>query len=1149
MGTEFKIHLPRPHAKQIPFITESYKRKIIRGGRRGGKTKGAGIFAVKKFLAGKRILYAPPTTDQLQRFWVTVTRALHEPTEKKILYKNETEHIIEVPGTENRIRAKTAWNADTLRGDYADVLILDEWQLMNEGAWEYVGAPMLLDNDGDAIFIYTPPSLHSRSISKADDPQHAAKMYKKALEDTSGRWKAYHFTSHDNPHISKAALSEITNDMTALAYRMEIMAEDIDQAPGALWTRKTIDDYRVLKAPHDLARIVVGVDPSATSTGDEAGIIVAGTDGENVYILEDDSLQGSPLTWATAAVTAYHKFMADMVIAESNQGGEMVSQVISQVDSTVLVTLVHASRGKAEWLNNPILTTMGWKTFLTIKNGDMVFDHIGKPTPITLLPIHEAECAAVVFSDGTSNVYALEHEWKVLPTKQVRTFTNAMNADKDWARWNSAGKGNYPRALTEEMKAEAKRLRSEGLSWAKVATIIGSTIGSVRSAIHWFGKTNTCAKFVEKTTAEMMKDMTEGCGYLIPNSPPIEMEGTSYIDPYLLGLWLGDGCCGGAVLAQKTPEDTEKIKIELKDRGFDVVCRHGILYIKNMRWAFAGRDRKHLYEDEWMVRTDERIDLIRGLIDSDGTKKSNISISLTQSGYRIKSVLEPACDAMRSLGWGVNKPHHKITYREPAETITIHPLIVDCAGLLRKHINYIPHSSRYRTIVSIESVGMLPVRCISVNTDDHLYLSGRGLIATHNSTRAEPVAAQYERGKVHHVGTFPALEDELALWVPGDKSPNRLDACFIAGTLIETDKGSIPIEAIKVGDEILTRKGFKKVLNAGFTGMRKTVDLILSCGIILTGTKNHPIYTQERGFVELCNLKKSDTLLILPTTSSFITELHILAERDKNISIQNFDGQKNIINSIAKFGKTITGKSLVDMMSTILMIILSTILQKISNVFLKKNMRVNTRRIIERKDKNILRGFAHLPLFGMAAKKVVSGILFMVKKVGKIGKGLNWYVQNVVKNISTLVIIRLIGFVPAYACQGLMNEHTDIGKSENALFVGKNLASKKAKIKKLVPAHVVLSQEIFTSKPVYNLEVEETHEYFANGILVHNCVWALTSLMLGEGQQSAVVDTTYVKDPRDWPGQQQINIPGDTPLDQAKRTNEEHMNYIEDTRG
>lgn len=345
MTSNLQVTLLTPHRQQLRFMRSPAKRKIIRAGRRSGKTVGVSIYAVEKFLAGWRVLYATPTSDQIGRFWAEVTRALAEPIRAGVFRKNETEHLIERVGTEQRIRAKTAYNADTLRGDYADLLILDEWQLMDEDAWETVGAPMMLDRNGEAVFIYTPPSLHSRSVNKARDPQHAAKMFKRARADESGRWAAFHFTSHDNPYLHKQALDEVTKDMTALAYRMEIEAEDVDEAPGALWTRAVIEAGRVLKAPA-LARVVVAVDPSATSSGDEAGIITAGRAADDYYTLADDSLQGSPLEWARAAVTAYHRMKADRIVAESNNGGEMVSTVIKQVDSTVPVKLVHASRGK-----------------------------------------------------------------------------------------------------------------------------------------------------------------------------------------------------------------------------------------------------------------------------------------------------------------------------------------------------------------------------------------------------------------------------------------------------------------------------------------------------------------------------------------------------------------------------------------------------------------------------------------------------------------------------------------------------------------------------------------------------------------------------------------------------------------------------------
>ena len=342
---ELLIKLPEPHAKQVKFIDSKAKRKVIRAGRRGGKTVGMAVLAVERFLAGHRVLYGAPTSDQVGRFWTTVTRALEAPIEAGVYTMNKTERILELPGTEQRIRAKTCWNADSLRGDYADELILDEFQLMSEDTWDTVGSPMLLDNNGNATFIYTPPSLRSRSASKATDPLHAMKLYKRAEEDKSGRWEVFHFTSMDNPHISKDALEEISQDMTSLAYRMEILAEDLDAAPGALWTREQIDASRLTQHP-DLERIVVGVDPTASSTGDEAGIVTAGMAGDEFYTIADDSRQGSPQEWATAAVAAYHRFNADCIVAEKNNGGEMVEAVIRQVDPRVNVKLVWASRGK-----------------------------------------------------------------------------------------------------------------------------------------------------------------------------------------------------------------------------------------------------------------------------------------------------------------------------------------------------------------------------------------------------------------------------------------------------------------------------------------------------------------------------------------------------------------------------------------------------------------------------------------------------------------------------------------------------------------------------------------------------------------------------------------------------------------------------------
>lgn len=355
MANEYTVHLPTPHPKQMAFLRCGKKRIVVKAGRRGGKTIGVSVLAVEKFLLGKRVLYAAPTQEQIDRFWETVKRALREPIEAGVFYKNETRHIIELVGSDQRIRAKTAWSADTLRGDYADVLILDEYQLMNEDAWEVVGAPMLLDNNGDAVFVYTPPSFRTAGTSKAKNKKHATAMFNRAKSDTSGRWQAFHFSSHDNPHISQEALSELTSDMTALAFRQEILAEDIDEIPGALWTRAMLDSTRLSAIP-DLDRIVVGVDPKSESgANSECGIVVAGAvytgTGKGrtcqVYILDDMSINGTPEQWGAQVVAAYNKWEADRIVAETNNGGEMVRSVLNVVEGGLPIHEVKASRGKA----------------------------------------------------------------------------------------------------------------------------------------------------------------------------------------------------------------------------------------------------------------------------------------------------------------------------------------------------------------------------------------------------------------------------------------------------------------------------------------------------------------------------------------------------------------------------------------------------------------------------------------------------------------------------------------------------------------------------------------------------------------------------------------------------------------------------------
>jgi phage terminase large subunit-like protein len=132
--------------------------------------------------------------------------------------------------------------------------------------------------------------------------------------------------------------------------RQELAGELLEDVEGALWSPSYFerDGFRVATAPA-CWRLVVAIDPAVTSTATsaESGIVVAGkTEAAEGYVLADLSLRGSPDQWARRAVAAYRDFRADRIVAEANQGGDLVASVLATVAPHVPVTLVHASRGK-----------------------------------------------------------------------------------------------------------------------------------------------------------------------------------------------------------------------------------------------------------------------------------------------------------------------------------------------------------------------------------------------------------------------------------------------------------------------------------------------------------------------------------------------------------------------------------------------------------------------------------------------------------------------------------------------------------------------------------------------------------------------------------------------------------------------------------
>jgi phage terminase large subunit-like protein len=228
----------------------------------------------------------------------------------------------------------TADEPDRLRGKQHTGLWCDElaaWRYQE--AWDQAMLGLRLGSNPQAVVTTTPrPSKLIKALM--DAPWTVT---------TSG-------TTYENRDNLAPAFFEriITKYEGTRMGRQELNAELLDDCPGAMWKLASIDDSRVKAAPA-LSRVVVAVDPAVTSNdkSDETGIVVCakGADGHG-YVLEDGSGKFTPLEWATRAVALYDKWGADRVVAEVNNGGDLVEANLRQVRKAVPFTAVRASRGK-----------------------------------------------------------------------------------------------------------------------------------------------------------------------------------------------------------------------------------------------------------------------------------------------------------------------------------------------------------------------------------------------------------------------------------------------------------------------------------------------------------------------------------------------------------------------------------------------------------------------------------------------------------------------------------------------------------------------------------------------------------------------------------------------------------------------------------
>ena len=226
-------------------------------------------------------------------------------------------------------------NPEQLRGPQHEKAWCDEifaWQYPQE-TWDMLMFGLRLGNNPQVVVTSTPK------------PLALLKWMRQQATCTVTQGSTY----ENQANLAESFFSEICSKYEGTRLGMqELEAKILDDNPNALWSRKLLDDNRVVKMPN-MKRIVVAVDPaiSANENSDETGIIVAGLGSDNHgYVFADKSLKGKPNDWGNAAITQYNIWKADRIVAEINQGGDMVESTIMTIDPKVAYRGVHASKGK-----------------------------------------------------------------------------------------------------------------------------------------------------------------------------------------------------------------------------------------------------------------------------------------------------------------------------------------------------------------------------------------------------------------------------------------------------------------------------------------------------------------------------------------------------------------------------------------------------------------------------------------------------------------------------------------------------------------------------------------------------------------------------------------------------------------------------------
>ncbi len=396
----------------------------------------------------------------------------------------------------------------------------------------------------------------------------------------------------------------------------------------------------------------------------------------------------------------------------------------------MIIVAARPAMGKALALDTPLPTPSGWTTMGEVRVGDELYDASGRPTKVVAATdvMVDRPCFEVEFSDGTTIVADAEHQWL--------TETRAARKSR-WAAENQYNRSRHQRICSSVVTTEQI-----------LATLRVGQEGRVNHAVL----------------------NTEPLG-----GRPQDL----LIDPYVLGVWLGDGHAAGTRITSETPE----IPMLVEAAGYTVTSQGNMLYSIRLtdegpaddapRTAcpdcgkgVAGSRRcrecrhdhgtftallrklgvlgdKHIPAAYLRAPEEARRALLAGLLDTDGTVVRGVGSC--QFAVTDERLADDVHELVVSLGYRCGRTSRRVKGRDEARS-TCHILNFsttdDVFRLERKHLLHKeerPASTvriGRRYVVDVRAVDSVPVRCVQVDNEEHLYLAGRSMVPTHNSTLA-----------------------------------------------------------------------------------------------------------------------------------------------------------------------------------------------------------------------------------------------------------------------------------------------------------------------------------------------------------------------------------------------------------------------------